>query len=155
MKKGSAIDYQIRISFQRSWVFSICIHSRRLHPQYLSEMFVKFESELLSFLLQNQLELRTSEYTSFCQLLVVLAKSKNEVQEWTLGGKSSWSNDIGRLLVAVQSRNLHKIQIFGTFRINLPFLPFSRLCVYHWVPKTKLEECLHHKISQKEAKFYM
>ena len=45
-------------------------------------MFVKVESERLSWLRCNQSKLRASDYTHLCELLADAATNKNEVNEW-------------------------------------------------------------------------
>ena len=70
-----------------------------LFQQYLSEMFIKVESERLSWLRHNQLNLRASDYTHLCELLADAAINKNEVNEWTGDTERNNALNVGSLVV--------------------------------------------------------
>ena len=62
-------------------------------------MFVKVESERLSWLRHNQSKLRASDYTHLCELLADAATNKNEVNEWTRNKNHDHDLNVGRLVV--------------------------------------------------------
>ncbi len=78
---------------------SACDFNTLIHQQFLYEMFVKFESERLSFLRQNQSKLRASHYTHLCELLADAAMNKNEVEEWKRTGRTNSMSDFSKLFV--------------------------------------------------------
>ncbi len=87
LKKVAPLKFHSRLLFQRPCDFHILLHSGRLFQQYLCEMFVKVESERLSFLQQNQSKLRATDCTHLCELLADAAMTKNEIKAWTNSGK--------------------------------------------------------------------
>ena len=99
LQKVSPMKFYSRLLYQRTCDFNVLIHSGRLYQQYLCEMFVKVETERLSFLRHNQSKPRASDYTHLCELLADAATNKSEVQEWTRRGNHKNSTDIDRLVV--------------------------------------------------------
>ena len=78
-QKVSPLKFYCRLLYQRNCDFNTLIHSGRLFQQFLCEIFVKVESETLSFLRQNQSKLRASDYTHLCEILADGAMNTNEV----------------------------------------------------------------------------
>ncbi len=62
-------------------------------------MFVKVESERLSWLRHNQSNLRASDYTHLWELLADAATNKNEVNKWPGNNEQDNSLNVGRLVV--------------------------------------------------------
>ena len=88
-----------RLLCQRTCDFNILIHCGRLFQQYLCEMFVKKESERLSWLRYNQSKLRASDYIHLRELLVDAATNMNEVNEWTDNNERDNLQTVGSLVV--------------------------------------------------------
>ena len=66
--------------------------------QYLCEMFVKVESEKLSWLRHNQSKLMASGYTHLCELLADAATDTNKVNEWTGNKNRDHDLNVGRFI---------------------------------------------------------
>ena len=99
LRKVSPLKFYSRLLFQRTCDFNVLLYSGRLFQQYLCEMFVKVESERLSWLRHNQSKLRASDYTHLCELLADAATNKNEVNEWTGNKNHNHDLNVGRLVV--------------------------------------------------------
>ncbi len=97
--KVSTMKFHCQLLYQRPNEFNLIIRSGRLYQQYLCEMFVKVESETLSFLRQNQSVLRASDYTRLCELLVDPSMAKNEIQERAKRGQGTKITDVEKLVV--------------------------------------------------------
>lgn len=100
LKNVSPMKFYSRLLFRRTCDFNILLRSGRFFQQYLCELFVKVESEWLSWLRQNQSKLRASNYNHLCELLADAATNTNEVHEWTRNrNKKNNPHNIGRLVV--------------------------------------------------------
>ena len=66
VQKVSPKKFCSRLLFERTCDFNVLLHTRRLFQQCLCEMFAKVDSERLSWLRQNQSNLRASDYTHLC-----------------------------------------------------------------------------------------
>ena len=62
-KKISTMKFYSRLLFQRTCDFNDLIYSGRLFQQYSCEIFLKVDSERLSWLMYNQSKLRASDHT--------------------------------------------------------------------------------------------
>ena len=112
LKKVSPMKFYSRLLFQGTCDFNVLLHSRRLFLQYLSEMFVKVDSERLSWARYNQSKLRASDCTHLCDLPADAANHNNEINQWTGNNQSNNELNFGRL-VALPSIILEVIDTRG------------------------------------------
>ena len=99
LRNFSPLKSYSRLLFQRTCDFNVLLYSGRLFQQYLCEMFVKVESERLSWLRHNQSKLRVSYYLRLCELLAYASINKSEVNEWNGHKNQDCDLNVGRLLV--------------------------------------------------------
>ena len=131
--KNFSIEIHCRLLYQRRCDFNTLIPSRRLFQQFLSKIFVKVESERISFLKQNQSKLRASDYTHLCELLDDATMNTNEVQAWTKTTSENSGEEIGRPVVflghtlAVIRTCGRKCMILSPFQVVLVILTSSKL----------------------------
>ena len=139
-QKVSPMKFYSQFLFERSNDFNIIIHCGRLFQQYLCEMFVKVESERLSWQRQNQSKLRASDYTHLCELLADAGTHKNEVNEWTGKRGDHNSMNIGRLVVLPSThiggdrymrQKMHDIIAISN-SVGHPDIFITMTCNPHW-----------------------
>ena len=99
LRKGSPLKFYSRFLFQRTCDFNVLLSSGRRFQQYFFEMFVKAESERLSWPRHNQSKSRASDYTHLCELLADAVTNKNEINEWTGNNNHDHDLNVGRLVV--------------------------------------------------------
>ena len=104
-KKVSSKKFYSRLLFQRTCDFNVLLYSGRLFQQYLCEMFVKVDSERLSWIRYNQSNLRASDYSHLSDLLADAANHNNEINQCTGNNESNNELKFGRL-VALPSTHM-------------------------------------------------
>ena len=68
-RKITPLQFYSRYLFSREHEFNLVLHGCRLFLQFLVDIYVKMESERLTFLRENQAKLRRADYTSLRDLL--------------------------------------------------------------------------------------
>ena len=93
------MKFYSRLLFERTCDFNVLLYSGRLFHKYLCEIFVKVDSETLSWLVYNQYKLRASDYIHLCNLLADSANHNNEINQFI--GNNHRNNELndGRLVV--------------------------------------------------------
>ena len=98
------MKFYSRLLFERTFDLNVLFYSGRLFQQYLCEMFVKVDSERLSWLGYNQSKLRASENTHLSDLLADAANHNNEINQWTGNNRRNNELNVGRLFVLPSTR---------------------------------------------------
>ena len=99
LQKFSPKKFHSRLLFESISDFNPLLNYGRLFQQYLCEMFIKVETERISWLRHNQSMLRASDYTHLCELLANAASNKKEVNERTGNTEQNSALNVGSLVV--------------------------------------------------------
>ncbi len=124
LKKVPPLTFYSRPLFRRTCDFNIFLHSGCLFHQYLSERFVKVDSERFHFLRRNQLKPLATDYTHLSELLAKFAITTNEMKAWAKRGKGRGTLEIYKLTVILPSIDIGSQRSMGQ---NARITPISNL----------------------------
>ena len=112
-RKVSPMKFYSLLLFQRTCDFNVLFHPLRLFQNYLCYIFVKVDSERLSWLSYNQSKLRASYYTHLYDLLTEAANHSNEINQWTGNMESNTALNVGRSVVLSSNHGRSNCCYFG------------------------------------------